>query len=220
LFGFPVRQCLCAGRQPLGSLATIEVLHTDVGQVMSTDEVLAELDRENLTAGLREARPNMKAAAGLLLGSSCPGRAYNQAVSGRLLTFSFLVALGVAVAAQAPMRTVWDGVYTQEQAETGCGIYAEACASCHGDTLGGIEAAPALSGPSFEANWTGTTLNDLAERIRVSMPADDPGSFSRRQVADVVAYMLSVGGFPAGDFVLDRQATVLQRIQYLGNRPE
>ena len=121
---------------------------------------------------------------------------------------TLLLVLGAALAAQAPTRTVWDGVYTQEQAETGREVYVEACASCHGDTLGGVEAAPALAGPSFAANWTGTTLNDLAERIRVSMPADDPGSLSRRQVADVVAYILSADGFPAGEFVLDRQAAV------------
>lgn len=133
---------------------------------------------------------------------------------------SLLLVLGGALAAQAPTRTVWDGVYTQEQAEAGREIYVEACASCHGNALGGVEAAPALSGPSFAANWTGTTLNDLAERIRVSMPADDPGSLSRRRVADVVAYMLSAGGFPAGGFVLDRQAAVLQQIRYLGIRPE
>jgi len=130
------------------------------------------------------------------------------------------LVMGVAAAAQAPTRTVWDGVYTQEQAEAGRGIYSEACASCHGDTLGGLESAPALSGPSFAGNWNGTTLNDLAERIRVSMPADDPGSLSRLRIAEVVAYMLSAGGFPAGDFVLDRQAAVLQQIRYLGNRPQ
>lgn len=40
----------------------IEALHADVGQVVSPGEILAELDRENLTARLREARANLQAA--------------------------------------------------------------------------------------------------------------------------------------------------------------
>jgi len=142
-------------------------------------------------------------------------------MSRKLVTLALAsLALGAALAAQAPTRTVWDGVYTVEQAGDGRAIYAEACAGCHGDALGGIESAPALTGPSFAGNWNNTTLNDLAERIRVSMPADDPGSLSRRRVADVVAYILSAGGFPAGEFVLDRQAEVLSQIRYLSTRPQ
>jgi mono/diheme cytochrome c family protein len=138
----------------------------------------------------------------------------------RLTAPALLLALGAALYGQAPSRTVWDGVYTAEQAEAGRATYAETCASCHGDALGGVEAAPALVGAAFAAGWSGTTLNDLAERIRVSMPADDPGSLSRRNVADVVAYVLSAGGFPAGEVELDRQPEVLQQIVYLGTPPE
>jgi mono/diheme cytochrome c family protein len=137
----------------------------------------------------------------------------------RLAVPALLLAIGVALSGQAPARTVWDGVYSAEQAEAGREVYAGACASCHGDALGGVEAAPALVGAAFTADWSGTTLNDLAERIRVSMPADDPGSLSRRRVADVVAYMLSAGGFPAGEFELARQAEVLQQIVYVSTRP-
>jgi len=142
-------------------------------------------------------------------------------MSSRTILLPLLaLAFGAALAAQAPSRTVWDGVFTAAQAEDGRAIYVEACAGCHGDALGGVESAPALTGPSFAGNWNNTTLNDLAERIRVSMPADDPGSLSRRRVADVVAYILSAGGFPAGEFVLDRQAEVLGQIRYLSTRPQ
>jgi HlyD family secretion protein len=40
----------------------IERLHVDVDEVVEPGEVLAELDRENLIAGLREARANLQAA--------------------------------------------------------------------------------------------------------------------------------------------------------------
>ena len=118
------------------------------------------------------------------------------------------------------MRTVWDGVYSEAQAADGEVVYQDACAACHGDRLQGAEAAPALAGPVFGSNWNGTTLNDLAERIRISMPADAPGSLSRRRVADVVAYLLRAGGFPSGEFLLDRQAPVLSQIRYVSQRPD
>ena len=35
-------------------------------------------------------------------------------------------------------RSVWDGVYTQEQAERGHSLYNRHCASCHGDELAGV----------------------------------------------------------------------------------
>ena len=123
------------------------------------------------------------------------------------------------IAAQNATRTVWDGVYTERQAADGAEIYRGACASCHGDALGGVEAAPALVGFTFNTTWNGTTLNDLAERIRVSMPSDDPGSLSRRRVAEVLAFMLSAGGFPEGEFVLDPQAAVLGQIRFLSRNP-
>src|SRR5438876_3128832 len=47
--------------------------------------------------------------------------------------------------AQAPAtesRSVWDGVYTEEQAKRGESIYRKECAVCHGDMLTGGESAP------------------------------------------------------------------------------
>lgn len=58
-------------------------------------------------------------------------------------------------------RSVWDGVYTAEQAKRGEALYGEHCASCHGAALAGAEAAPALTGFEFSANWNGLTLGDL-----------------------------------------------------------
>src|SRR5882762_5843062 len=68
-------------------------------------------------------------------------------------------------------RSVWDGVYTQEQAERGHSLYNRHCASCHGDELAGGDVPPPLAGSGFLANWNGLTVGDLFERIRRSMPA-------------------------------------------------
>jgi cytochrome c len=116
--------------------------------------------------------------------------------------------------------TVWDGVYTQEQSDRGEKLYNDRCGRCHGDALQGIEAAPALAGPAFYANWDGETLDALFERIRTSMPQDRPGSLTRAENADILAYMLRVGTYPAGKLTLDSQGGALTRVKVLMYRPE
>ena len=44
-------------------------------------------------------------------------------------------------------RSIWDGVYTDQQAQRGSDLYGRKCASCHGDDLeGDIVEHPALAG--------------------------------------------------------------------------
>jgi len=131
-------------------------------------------------------------------------------------------AAGVMSGFSRPGRqqlTIWDGVFTIEQATRGEKTYADRCARCHGDGLQGAEAAPALTGPVFYANWEGETLDALFERMRSSMPQDAPGSLSRAVNADVLAYMLATGNYPAGQTALDPQAGGLTRIKVLMYRP-
>jgi quinoprotein glucose dehydrogenase len=133
-------------------------------------------------------------------------------------TVATLMVSIAAIGAQAP-KTVWDGVFTEEQAKRGADIYTERCAKCHGDSLGGVESAPALTGPAFYANWEGESLNALFERIRVSMPLDSPGSLSRAQNADILARMLSVAGYPSGATALEGRAGTLTGITILTFKP-
>ena len=119
---------------------------------------------------------------------------------------------GAAVTAQQP-RTVWDGVFTVAQANRGESLYADGCARCHGDTLGGLEAAPPLTGTAFYTNWEGETLQALFERMRTSMPPDKPGSLSRAQATELVAHLLRVGGYPAGEMPLDAAGLSLTTIR-------
>jgi mono/diheme cytochrome c family protein len=122
--------------------------------------------------------------------------------------------VAAVICAQPSERSVWDGVYTVEQAKRGETLYANNCASCHGSALGGGESAPALTGGEFFANWNGLTVGDLFDRIRVSMPADRPGKLSREQNADVLAFMLSVCQFPAGKTELAHQSEILKQIRF------
>ena len=95
-------------------------------------------------------------------------------------------------------KSVWDGVYTEEQAKRGEPIYRKECASCHGEMLTGGESAPPLTGGAFLANWNGLTVGDLFDRIRKTMPQSAPGRLTRQQDSDILAFMLSANKFPAG----------------------
>ena len=129
------------------------------------------------------------------------------------------VWMATAVLSGQEPRSVWDGVYTAEQAKRGEALYGQHCAACHGATLLGAEAAPALTGFEFGGNWNGLTLGDLYERIRTSMPSDDPGKVTGQQKVDIIAYMLRVGAFPAGMTELPRDQPLLTQIKYLATKP-
>ena len=117
-----------------------------------------------------------------------------------------------AVLAQAP-RSVLDGAFTAEQVKRGEAISQKECVNCHGAALSGGEEAPALEGGAFLSNWTGLTVGDLYERIRSTMPQDDPTRLNRQQDADVVAYILNLNHYPAGKTELPTQTEVLKQIK-------
>jgi S-disulfanyl-L-cysteine oxidoreductase SoxD len=122
-------------------------------------------------------------------------------------------------AAGTSARSVWDGVYTKQQAERGIELYATHCRSCHGEQLEGNGPAHPLAGPVFTANWDGVSMGDMLERTRTSMPIDKPGSLSRQQVADVLAFVLSANKLPAGEVELPRQAEILNQMRFLATKP-
>jgi quinoprotein glucose dehydrogenase len=119
----------------------------------------------------------------------------------------------LALSALAASRSVWDGVYTKDQAARGLTAYQEECMKCHGENGTGGEAAPALAGAEWLAKWKGKSVGDLYTRIRKTMPTDDPGNLSTRQYSDIVAYLLSLNEFPAGSKELDRDTTVMNEIR-------
>jgi S-disulfanyl-L-cysteine oxidoreductase SoxD len=128
-------------------------------------------------------------------------------------TFGLMLLLTMAIYAQ-PATSVWDGVYTQEQANRGKALYGQQCASCHGSTLDGSGTAPPLAGADFKGNWNGQTVDDLFEKIQTSMPADQPGKLSREQNADILAFLFISNGFPAGQKDLPTDAAVLAKIHF------
>jgi mono/diheme cytochrome c family protein len=116
-------------------------------------------------------------------------------------------------------RTVSDGVYSDAQATRGGTVYADRCSACHADDLSGIDQAAPLVGADFMNDWNDQTVNDLFERIRISMPADQPGSLNRTQVADVVAFLLQKNSFPAGQTDLTSTEDTLKAIKIVAKKP-
>ena len=114
---------------------------------------------------------------------------------------------------------MWDGVYNDEQGRRGEASYVENCSNCHGRDLEGADMTPGLTGFAFMSNWDGLSLADLVDRIRISMPQNRPGTLSRQQTVDVVAYVLRFNQFPAGKEELPREAQVLKEILFKAQRP-
>ena len=102
--------------------------------------------------------------------------------------------------APAARQSVWDGVYTDDQARRGEAHYARSCESCHGADLSGnpVDEIPALAWDAFLLHWNDRTIKDLYDSIKRSMPQDKPGSLNARAYVDVIAYMLRVNKFPSG----------------------
>jgi len=130
-------------------------------------------------------------------------------------------ALGLAgMAVSQSQRSVWDGVFSADQAKRGQVRYRELCASCHGDTLEGGESAPPLAGGEFLSNWNTLSVGDLFDRTRSTMPQSKPGSLSREANAEILAYLLSANQFPAGKEALPQSSEVLKEIRIEALKPE
>jgi mono/diheme cytochrome c family protein len=102
------------------------------------------------------------------------------------------------LAAQVPqVRSMTDGVYSAGQAARGQQVYKVQCGECHGTAMEGTTGPP-LVGDSFLSNWSGRPLANLVDKIEKTMPFNQPLTLSRQQSADLAAYMLQAGKFPAG----------------------
>jgi len=95
--------------------------------------------------------------------------------------------------AREQRKTVWDGVYTNEQAARGKGDYEDNCASCHSTGEG-----PSLVGDAFMRRWFEDNLNAPFTRMRTQMPLDAPGTLPDNVYVDIISFLLAASGFPGG----------------------
>lgn len=129
--------------------------------------------------------------------------------AGAWIVGAALVAAGLASThfhAQ-DMKSVKAGVYTFEQAERGVALYKKRCASCH---------APSrfTDDEMFLTPYAGKPLWEMFEVISDSMPEDDPGGMKPEEYADVIAQLLRMNGFPAGQTDLPASKEALSLIRF------
>jgi len=114
-----------------------------------------------------------------------------------LILPALLFAGSVLVSSQAPTkpRTVWDGVYTEAQANRATGVFGASCAGCHTLTPDGNRP---LSGEEFWQSHTQKSVAELLAYISKNMPNGNGGSLAPESYNDIVALILKSNGFPAG----------------------
>jgi mono/diheme cytochrome c family protein len=87
--------------------------------------------------------------------------------------------------------TIRDGVFSTAQVERGRELFNGICTDCHEiEEFTGVGA--------YLEEQEGETLWDVFEYIWAEMPEDNPASLEPNEYADVLAYVLSVYGMPAG----------------------
>jgi mono/diheme cytochrome c family protein len=101
-------------------------------------------------------------------------------------------------------KSVKAGVYTAAQADRGATLFRSKCASCHAPNY--------FTDDSFYTNFAGKPLWELFDVISDSMPEDNPGSLKKEEYADVIAYLLKLNKFPAGDTDLPIEKDALSAI--------
>ncbi len=117
--------------------------------------------------------------------------------SRQLGVASVAVVLAASFLHAGQVRAVTAGVFSAEQAARGGPLYRAQCGDCHGQAMEGA-IGPPLVGESFLANWSARPLAEAVDKIQKTMPFEQPGSLSRQQSADLLAYILQTGKFPAG----------------------
>ena len=124
-----------------------------------------------------------------------------------------LAGAAVEAAAQENRATVWDGVYTAEQAARGEAVYKSHCLSCHQADFSGTEEASPLVGEPFMQAWREDTVGNLYTRVRNLMPFDEPATLGDAAYLDSVAYLLQANGFPTGSRELTAAGAADVRIE-------
>ncbi len=156
--------------------------------------------------------------AGHVAAQDCGREARTGLVVWGVLLLSLISQPGAARQLPAS-RLASSGVYSAVQARRGEAVYRVNCTACHGVDLRGSEGGKPLMGRAFRSSLLDRTVGDLYEKLRGTMPEDNPGALPRTAYADLIAYLLEANGYPtgAGDLVADTAA--LNRIQ-INRRPD
>jgi mono/diheme cytochrome c family protein len=113
-----------------------------------------------------------------------------------------MLAITLGATAVAEPRTTNDAVYSKDQAKVGEQLYKDNCLMCHDKKY---------FRPVFEA-WDGQTLGIMFTVMNASMPESNPGSLPLQDYVDILAYILSLNRYAAGDSALSNENDNLNEI--------
>ena len=71
----------------------------------------------------------------------------------------------------------------------------------------------------FQKTWKNRSVGELFDRIRNSMPQNEPGTLSPQRTAEIVAYILSANELPAGNRALGEEVESLTQIRMDAGQP-
>lgn len=111
------------------------------------------------------------------------------------------IGCGASALAEEP-RTLNDAVYTKAQAKVGEALYKTNCLTCHDKKY----FRPVLK------RWAGQPLSTFYTVMAASMPESNPGSLPDDEYIDILAYIISLSRYPAGDSELDHATETLGNI--------
>jgi mono/diheme cytochrome c family protein len=105
--------------------------------------------------------------------------------------FALVSCLSSLAIAQEP--TTDDGVFTLDQVTAGETAYNGSCKACHDMKFY----------RDIWSYWEGKPLEGFWFRIVAEMPSDNPGSLLDEEYTNILAFILSDLGYPAGESFLD-----------------
>ncbi|MGQ0640609.1 MAG: c-type cytochrome [Gemmatimonadaceae bacterium] len=126
-----------------------------------------------------------------------------------------LVVISMAATAAASQDTATStspgtpaskGVYTAGQAERGGKVYTKICVECHEPFE--------FAGSLWDKSWLGKTAFDFFDLVKTTMPDDKPGTLAREDIVDVLAYILKLNSYPAGQSDIPNDDEKLKEIQF------
>ena len=133
------------------------------------------------------------------------GSALLVALCAGTLSVAALAVTPTLVPAQTATRTTMSGVYTDEQAAKGKGVFNGACLGCH--------TSASHSGTEFSTRWMGRLLWDFYDYVSRLMPDEAPGALSQDEYLWVTAYVMKLNGMPSGAVELKAEPELLKSIR-------
>lgn len=133
-------------------------------------------------------------------------------------TTGFFAATMAAESASAAGTTVWDGIYTDDQAEAGATQIADHCAKCHGNAMRGSPAGPSVIS-NLMPMFGDQPLSSLYDYITTQMPKGNPGSLSEGDYGVILARILQLAGVPSGKTELPLTSAELEPILLTSTAP-